>query len=412
MSTRPWIELLANVVPDERDTMLLRAMLWDGEAAREQWLKWVECVGQPRAYFEREFVGRKGLLAFLGQRLSENGTDTGPEFATYMRVAQVREELRSKIFIDVLGEAITALDARGSYPVLINGAGYAFTVYANALVRHNHGIDFLVCPADVRVTRRAVESIGFEPVRETAVDPGIFAEYQHGSGLALTIRSVLFRTPHLERDASGSLTGSREIDIAGSRIRVLSTVDRLCHTLGEAATGTTRRNLRWACDVFLLLTASDRIDYDRLAERTLELEIALPSTLLLGFFHRELSVEMPASGIGRMLDEGAPDSPDGVNYLFSTALRTSGSVHRFLRGARADNVLFAKAVRFALAPSADHLIYQFGIKNRLLVPVMYLFRALRYLWYRLCRQSLRATSLPAPNGPLDVKPRFGGKADS
>ena len=44
----------------------------------------------------------RGLLAFLGHRLSENEVDTGPHFATYVRVARVREELRSRIFIDTL----------------------------------------------------------------------------------------------------------------------------------------------------------------------------------------------------------------------------------------------------------------------------------------------------------------------
>ena len=195
-----WAALLRSIVPEQRSVGLLQAMLWDGAAARARWAAWAQTVGDPRKFFEKDYRGRKGLLAFLSHRLSANGIDAGQDFATYARVAQVREELRSRIFVDTLGAVQSAMDAARLEPIVVNGAAYAFTVYAEPLVRHNHGIDLWLPAEQIEEAGRATAAVGFRHERTTALPRGVVETYRHRTGLELTLRSRLYLTPHVNAE--------------------------------------------------------------------------------------------------------------------------------------------------------------------------------------------------------------------
>ena len=225
-----WAALLGSIVPERRSVGLLQAMLWDGAAARARWAAWAQTVGDPRKFFEKDYRGRKGLLAFLSHRLSANGIDAGEDFATYARVAQVREELRSRIFIDTLRAVQSAMDAARLEPIVVNGAAYAFTVYAEPLVRHNHGIDLWLPAEQVEEAGRATAAVGFRHERTTALPRGVVETYRHRTGLELD--ASLPAVPHaarqgrtggradpLRRGARGDLSSSD----AGSRRPSLAT---------------------------------------------------------------------------------------------------------------------------------------------------------------------------------------------
>jgi hypothetical protein len=81
-SSGHWRSLLAGGIPAPGAIGLLQVLLWEGQAARAQWSRWAKAVGDPRIYFEREFHGRKGLLALLAHRISVNEIDVGADFAT------------------------------------------------------------------------------------------------------------------------------------------------------------------------------------------------------------------------------------------------------------------------------------------------------------------------------------------
>lgn len=367
--------------------MLLRALLWDGPAAREQWSRWSERVRDPRAYFEREYVGRKGLLAFLGQRLSENDTDLPAALATYFRVARVREELRSRIFIEVLGDVTTRLGGAGIMPVLLNGAAYAFTVYSEPLTRHNHGIDLLVPEDEVEQVGRLVVEEGFQTFGR--VSGGLIREYRHHTGLALTVRSALLCIPHAERDATTFRSRSVAIGVDGRRISVLRPEDRLCHTLIEGASASTRRNLRWACDAFLLMKTGT-VDFDGLAASALELRAPFQVAVLLDYFRSSLQLPIPRSTVDALKREPPPRDRRTEAGLLSAALRTSQSARAFVRRAKPHRALYKKALRFAVLPTGEHMRYQVRASRSRVVAGLHLARTRRYLRRFLRRRGAQA----------------------
>jgi len=386
----PWTALLAGIVPEERAVGLLQAMLWDGAAARAQWSAWTAAVGDPRGFFERDYVGRKGLLAFLGHRLSENGVDAH-DFATYARVALVREELRSRIFIDTLQAVQSRMEKAGLEPILVNGAAYAFTVYSQPLLRHNHGIDLLLPAVQFDEAKRVTATAGFRLERIATLPRGVLETHRHDTGLELTLRSQLYLAPHAKSEPAGFRSRCEEARVEQFCVRVLSPADRLCHTLGESAAAPTRRNLRWACDAYLLLGRAVPIDFDRVVATAIELGTALPTAVLLAFFRTELGSAVPAEVVADLRRRGTPRDGDEQNLLLSVALRTSASVDEFVRRARAKGTLFQKATRFALFPSAEHIAYQQRPAARWRIPWLYAARIARLLARPLRRLRERRT---------------------
>ena len=374
-------------MPEQRSVGLLQALLWDGAAARARWTAWAKTVGDPRTFFEKDYLGRKGLLAFISHRLSANGIDPGHDFATYARVAQVREELRGRIFVDTLRTVLSAMDAARLEPILVNGAAYAFAVYAEPLVRHNHGIDLMLSGERLEEAGRAAVAAGFRHERTTTLPRGVVETYRHRTGLELTLRSRLYLTPHVEEDVAGLRSRCEEVCVQNFRARVLAPADRLCHTLGEGATSLTSRNLRWACDAYLLLRRDARFDYDRVIAVAAEVGTALPVAVLLEFFRAELGVAVPTDVVAELRRlGGAPRNAQGASLLLSMALRTSASVDDFVRRAREQPQLFRAATRFALFPSAEHIAYQRRPTARWRIPWLYVERMGRLLGRPLRRK--------------------------
>lgn len=391
--SKPWVDLLASIVPDGIETGLLQALLWQGDGARAQWLKWTQTVGDPRRFFERDYLGRKGLLAFLSQRISDNEIDVGQDFATYARVAQVREELRSRTFIDTLHAVQDAMDRAGLGPILLNGAAYAFTVYPQALVRHNHGIDLLIPMEQLSEARRTTAQVGFRPEHAAALPRAALETHRHGSGLELTLRSQLFLTPHVKTEPAEFRRRCRQIAVDKVRVRVLGPTDQICHTLGESASGPTRRNLRWACDAYLLLAHRERLDFDRVISTATEIGTALPTAVLLEFFRTKLGVDVPDNVVAALRNRGLPQTAGHTSLLLSTALRSSVSVDAFVKRARAQKALSFKAARFAFFPSAAHIAYQQRPTAKWRIPFLYVSRMARVLLRPFRRlRSLRAAA--------------------
>ena len=370
-----WIALLASVVPAEPAAGLLRAMLWDGAAARAQWSAWTQSIGDPRKFFERDYLGRKGLLAFLGHRLSQNEVDTGPHFATYVRVARVREELRSRIFIDTLQTVHHRLQDAGLEPILVNGAAYAFTVYSQPLVRHNHGIDLLLRADELGAGERAVTAAGFRLHRTDTLSRAVLKTYRHASGLELTMRSRLYLAPHVENDPTDFSSRCEWISVGESRVRVLAPADRLCHTLAESAASSTRGNLRWVCDAYLLLRRAERLISTRSssplftsARRCRRPCCSSSFAPVSGSRFRHTSSQSSATTVCR--------AARGLeSRLRRAALRTSTSVAAFLRRARDRHSLFRSAAYFALFPTAEHIAYQQRPSAKWKIPWLYAARA-------------------------------------
>ena len=350
---------LALRLPLHADILLLRSILWSGSAARDAWEQWSRRVGDPKTYFQLEMMARKGLLPLISQAIRDNQIAVEESFSAYIRAAQLREQLRNEIFTDILKSVHLAMQHLGVDPLLIGGSAYAYSTYKDHALRHNHGIDLVVVPADLSRARLALSQSGFSAVHSERASLGLADHFVHRSGLTLTIRSTLFVIPHVTSNLEAVIQRSDTVLIGEQSIRILSSNDRLSHALIEAATSPSSHNLRWICDSFKLLThSSERPDLRLITKSTgVSHAVSLVATLLK-FLQKELSAPVDSEILDELLKQGKAREPSERKFILSSGLRSRRSGIAFLKHASRTPQLFPAAIRFALLPSRQHLFYE------------------------------------------------------
>lgn len=363
---------LAVILPDARDTLLLRACLRGDAVAWDRW-----CAGgEPKAVLEADNRGLKGLLPLIGNAVRTFGLPAPPALVTYLKAASLREDLRSELIHRILAEVLDGLSAAAVPHVLMGGLVEANAAYARPGLRHCHSIDFLVDAAARADAHRALGARGFGRIEGAAWRWGDgIAAYRHADGLALNLHQDVTDHPHYQRavwrlDPAGLM-------IAGRSVGVPSAPDRLVAILARAATRRDRSNLRWACDaVHLLGAAPDAFDWAPFAAISCNRGLALPFVVMCRYLAATLGVVVPADVMNRLAEgagraEGADREAalDGAIIGLSTAL---GALRSGDGAARRD------VARVLLWPSARCLAWRYGpaslprrIVQRAAAPVRY-----------------------------------------
>jgi len=164
----------------------LVACLAEQQPAAGAWLDYVAAVRDPKPIFEADQTGLKGLLPFVGSSLERNGIDSGKAYQTYARVALVREELRSRIYGEILGAVLAGLDAAHISAVLLKGGALSAMVYPQPSARHNHAIDLLVDEAQIESASALLSKAQFTPGPVTS-GAAFHRNFRHSSGLGVGV---------------------------------------------------------------------------------------------------------------------------------------------------------------------------------------------------------------------------------
>ncbi|MDG2384731.1 MAG: nucleotidyltransferase family protein [Pirellulaceae bacterium] len=368
---------LALRLPLHADVLLLRSILWSDSAAREAWEQWGLRTGDPKAYFQNEMMARKGLLPLISQAIRDNRITVDENFSAYTRAAQLREQLRNEIFTDILKSVHLAMHNLDVDPLLIGGSAYAYSTYKDHALRHNHGIDLVVVPAELTRARSALFKSNFRAVHSERAAVGLVDHFVHRSGLTLTMRSTLFAIPHVRCNLEAVLQRSHTICIEERSVRILSPNDRLSHTLIETATSPSSHNLRWVCDSFKLLShSSDRPNLLSLKESAGVNDALSLIARLLDYLHQQLHAPVDPSLLQELLQQGEGQERRERNFILSAGLRSRRSGIAFLKHASTIPQLLPAAIGFAVLPSRQHLFYESNGRRN--VPVSYLLRAVSY----------------------------------
>ncbi|MEO2048840.1 MAG: nucleotidyltransferase family protein [Pirellulales bacterium] len=368
---------LALRLPLDEDILLLRSILWSGSAAREAWGQWVLRIGNPKTYFQREMMARKGLLPLISQTMRDHQITVEEHFSAYIRAAQLREQLRNQIFTDILKSVHLAMQDLGVDPLLIGGSAYAYSTYKDHALRHNHGIDLLVVPAELTRARSALSKSNFRPVNRERATLGLADHFVHQSGLTLTVRSTLFVIPHVRCNLEEVLQRSHTVRIEEQSVRILGSNDRLTHTLIEAATSPSSHNLRWICDSFKLLSHStERPDLMSIKQSAGVQDALFLIATMLKYLQEQLHAPVNEQLLHELLQQGKAQEFKERKFMLSAGLRSRRSGIAFLKHASMNPQLLPSAIGFALLPSRQHLFYETNGRGNVLVS--YLLRTLGY----------------------------------
>ena len=273
---------LAALLPDATEGLFLKACLSSGEACGHAWEEFLRRSPSLQQIFRTDREELKRLAPLLLSNLSRNGVHVESELQTILRTALFREQLRSKRYQEVLAESLRVLAGAGIEVVVMRGAALSNSVYREPALRHSHDIDFLI-PADDRPGAvRALLDNGFTGTPLGADTTREQRQLIHPNGLPLRLDVAASQTCLDDHRTQELWDRSVSATIAGESARRLAPEDNLALVLSGAA-WSSDRDLRWACDGWMIAAACPSLSADILTLAMATHGLVLSSVVLLEY---------------------------------------------------------------------------------------------------------------------------------
>jgi hypothetical protein len=400
-------DALSIILPSPEQTWLLRACLYSGESGRQAWEVYQRLVTDPKKALKNPRLGGKTLAPLLLTALRNNGVVVDSSILPYLRIAYLREELRSNTYRSILGEALSALSCNGVSHIVLEGAALAETVYAYPALRHCDDINILLKEDEVLPATALMSSCGFTPVSKqlgTGVRPFTLI---HESGLPLHLHRRLFTSEHYNVPFEDLLARGQIESIAGVSTRILSPADNLLHVCIQAFSYSRRESPRWVADAWHVIVGHHDLDWDVMVDRAMTNHLALPLFVTLRYLAEDLHAPILSTVLHRLGLAASQTDPMRGEATLATALAGGGlslkSLARVTGGWRPR----ALVLKWVLFPSPGYLRSAYHVSHSWLLPFYYVYRPLRYvarrIWRR-CRDYLQLNALQKHLIPPGVKP--------
>ena len=138
------------LLPDEGQTLLLRACLLGGQPAVEAWAEWRSRNPDPLAGLRAASSEIGLLLPLLAHQLDAAGVEIEEgELSVTLRGAGLREKRRAEILHRGAGAALGALDEAGIEVTVVGGVEFAERAWPRPDLRHTHDLDLLVAESEI-----------------------------------------------------------------------------------------------------------------------------------------------------------------------------------------------------------------------------------------------------------------------
>lgn len=389
---------LRRLLPSRQHGLLLKACLCEREVAASAWLEFAAEAQDLKAYFEADQMGLKGMLPFIEASLRDKGIDAGKTFHTYARVALVREELRGKIYGEILDSVLAAFDAAAIPVVLLKGAVHSATNYPQPSTRHNHAIDLLVNTTQMTAAQAILSSIKFS-IKPLGFGAAFHRNFRHSTGLALGLHSKLLFLPHFDMPLDRIRDRTRSIQIGGRSVSVMSPEDSLVHICGHATYSRSRANLRWACDAFYLLQRPPELDWHAVTDTAVRSRLALPVLVLLRWLKETLMVSIPAERLDALHQRSKVIDDLTAEGIYASLLHAMLSRGRALRGFGASRWVQLGFLKFSAFPSPTYVRWRHNIDRDWLLPLYYADRPRRFALHAMSCAARKVRGKGMSDGP-------------
>jgi Uncharacterised nucleotidyltransferase len=393
-------DTLSVILPTARQTRILRACLYSGEAGRRAWQAWRADMGDSvRGEDADERVLRR-LRPMLYGALRRNEPTATKALAASLRTAYVREELRMEAYRRICARVLSTLAEAGIPTILLRGAALGGAAYGDWALRHIHDIDLLVWEDDLARSARALAGVGFEPLPELSNARTGDVTLRHRSGLPVALHGRLFRPAYANADLSGMWARSVSESLDGVAARVLSPADSLLHVCGHAAFRPSRGLLLWVCDAWQIIRAHPELDWAILLEGAADRHLSLPLYVTLRYLATGLNAAIPEAVLDRLAAAADADALGREGALHGALTAPNGGVQDLLPrigGWRARALL----LRWLLLPSPWYMRSAYNPRHPRLMPLYYLARLLQY-GHRLLRYGARRIATRVRRRPVQM----------
>ncbi len=374
---------LAIVWPDRMRTLLLRACLGSPKPATTAWRDFQALAGDLKHFFETDLTGLKGLLPVVYAAARRNEFALEKELQSYLRVATVREELRSTVIRDIHAGVLTALTEADIPVIALRGGALADTGYETPVERHCHALHLLVHPDALTAAGDALRGCGFAPARLPEAAPGARQGFRHTDGLPLVVHTALYDAPVYRHDSAALWSASLPADIAGIPVRIPSPTHHLIYVLTAAFHERTRGHLRWACDAMLLIDGNPGIDWPEFSRIVQSSGLDLPVDTMLRYLSEHLDAPVPADVLSALDTSPRWSDREALEAALSGAVGGVATFREIWRDRMHSKDGHRTLLRFLFLPSTNFLLYRFGPRAKPLVPIRYAYRPAAFVTQRL-----------------------------
>lgn len=286
---------LRSLRPATDETLLLRALILSDARGASAWSDFKRIHADLSELFRTDRGELRRLSPLLARNLKSNGADVDSRLWTVLRTALMREDLRARIYQQVLGQVVTVLDSCEIPYAVIRGAAIGALVYPEVAARHSHDIDVLIRDGDIERARIALVSAGFanEAERQNEAGQAEVHSVVHETSLPVRLHSSLFEFTGYALSTAGLLSTRENANLQGVTAPVLSVELMLLQTLVHASYSPTRYTLQWVPDAAKL--AARVLNWEQFIDHATTAKTSLVVYAMLSYVADEIENVVPSN---------------------------------------------------------------------------------------------------------------------
>jgi hypothetical protein len=274
----PLAEVLASLLPDSMDTLLLRACLGDAPSAADAWQTWrSDTGGLSKALGDRP--ASRALMPLLHHSLRGHHIDVADPSLAILRAASLWETRRAAEIRAILRQVMDRLHEAGIRPIAVQGIAAGALAYPAFELRHCHDIALLVEEPELIGASDALKAAGFAAAGQQISSINLL----HEGGLPVVLHTALWAPTGMLDPATDFRRRAVTAELDGLELTVFNPTDMLLHLCGQGIEPTEPGNWDWIADGAMILRryGDTGLDWLALVERAKEYGLSFRLSLRL-----------------------------------------------------------------------------------------------------------------------------------
>jgi hypothetical protein len=371
-------DILSMLLPNEQQTLFLRACLWSGEEGCRAWLNWCETVFDTRDMLRKKEFGLKGLTPLLYYNLQKNEVAIESSLLTFFRTAQIYEEKRTKVFREISQNVLMELNKAEKRFLVVKGAALADAAFEKPSLRHCHDLDIVLEDSEPREILALIEFLDF-----TLSTRNISSEWEnltlvHQDGLPVSLHRNFFGISLYNQGQKEMLARCEGKLVADVPCQVLSPAFALLHVCGQAFASGHSALPTWASDSWAIIVRFPDLNWEQFIASARQSHLALPMFVMLGYLAEKLQAPIPSQVLVD-LEKAASKNIIGQEIALSIARKFRNGGLKGLLGKTKNWQTLFPIFRWIMFPSLDYLRWTNPHTKSWVLPFLYVSRPVKYL---------------------------------
>jgi hypothetical protein len=279
--------------PDETQTLLLRAALLEGAAARDAFSAW-----QTRIDLDTLDGASVRVLPLLCHNLTSGGlAGTGTPLLPRLQGIYRQTWYKNQMLVSVTGALVTRLSQAGIPALVLKGIPLALTAYPHLATRPMSDADILIPPDQAPIAARVLEDAGLTPHPYGAWPPQINAgkAFVHRDGWEVDVHTRVMRTNWAPEAESDMWRAGVPLLLHDVQATAPALEDQLLHVLVHGLPRNPMPPIRWIPDAMMILRNQRTFDWGRFDAQVRRRGLVLIARTALTYLRTEFDAPVPAA---------------------------------------------------------------------------------------------------------------------